>query len=611
MVKRKPEDIISLVDDFDTKAHHLRERFEDDYELYTLAPYDAGEDYQSYTSNAPQTLADKVISWVSSSNLVVRCKHKSSQHRHERENDTAKERFIDGNLRAVDERLLKLLLPTLREQLAFFAVVRGWICGRAMLVKRKDGSTYADVMPFDPLHISWAMGKDGLEWACYKIKKTKQEIEAEYKVKVPGDYTDTDGCDVYDFYDKEHNQVVMADKVLKKATVHGSPDSVPWFLTVVGSAPPIQRDHGFSATTDDETLTHYGESIFKADRNLYDSNNMMMSILLELVSRSRKPPVIVKSRDGSKTLDEDPYKTGVELSLAEGDDVKALQLVEASRDLGGLAGLVSGEMQRGGLPHSVFGDIQFQLSGYAISTLRQGIDTVLQPRVYAVRNAYKQIGNLLVDQYITGSYPAMSLSGKVGNREYFDEEITPDIVKEACDMTYELLPSLPQDDMTKYSMAQIAREGEVPLLPDINIRADILKLEDPDDIEDAIKEQMGERMLPEATLWLLMQAMVNRGRPDLASMYFVKLQELYQQKDAAAQQAQMQQMATMAGAGGPPGGLPPMARDPRVQPQAAMGGAPSPLLSNPGPQRPPGAPRPGAQGDDTRLAGLGLFGPGG
>jgi len=205
----------------------------------------------------------------------------------------------------------------------------------------------------------------------------------------------------------------------------------------------------------------------------------------------------------------------------------------------------------------------------------------------------------------------MSLSGKVGNREYFDEEITPDIVKEACDMTYELLPSLPQDDMTKYSMAQIAREGEVPLLPDINIRADILKLEDPDDIEDAIKEQMGERMLPEATLWLLMQAMVNRGRPDLASMYFVKLQELYQQKDAAAQQAQMQQMATMAGAGGPTGGLPPMARDPRVQPQAAMGGAPSPLLSNPGPQRPPGAPRPGAQGDDTRLAGLGLFGPGG
>ena len=54
MPKRKPEDIIALVDGHYEATEPLRDRMEEDHALYRLTPYDAGEGYQSYTSNEPR-----------------------------------------------------------------------------------------------------------------------------------------------------------------------------------------------------------------------------------------------------------------------------------------------------------------------------------------------------------------------------------------------------------------------------------------------------------------------------------------------------------------------------------------------------------------------------
>ena len=72
-----------------------------------------------------------------------------------------------------------------------------------------------------------------------------------------------------------------------------------------------------------------------------------------------------------------------------------------------------------------------------------------------------------------------------------------------------------------------------------------------------------------------------------------------------AQQSGM--MGEMGGMGAPQpgGGLPP-----EVLPDAAMGGPQRPPVPPQGGMRAPGQPRPGA-GDVERLAGMGLFGPGG
>ena len=591
--KLKASDIIDKVDVHYDNTESLRQRMEDDYSLYRLDPYDAGDGYQSYTSNAPQTYADKVISWIVSSEMVARIPniHENEDIRFANNN---KEKVFLGMLRSADERLKNALSPSIKNQLAFYISIRGWYAGRALLTKRDDGTTYVDISPWDPMHTYWGVGADGLAWACHKIQKGRAEIEEEYGVRINGEATDRadeDWLYVYDYYDKEENIVVVGNgQVVKKATAHGSP-RVPVFIGPVGSTPPVQA---LAEHTDIEsTVEDFGESVFKSSRDVYEKNNFMMSIMLELTARARRQGLKIKSRDGSKTLDEDPYKEGTEISLAQGEDVEPLGLLEMSRETQGFMGVLTGDMQRGTLPHSIYGDLQFQLSGFAINTLRQGIDSVLQPRIEALEDAYMKMCMLLCDQYMSGNFRAMELSGRDMNRTYFSEIITPESIEMAKDIEINFVGQLPQDDMSKMSMAQIAREGPNPLLPDIFIRDKILGLQDTDTIDNAIKEQEATELLPEAKLFTLMQSAEERGRDDLAQLYLGELLYILKQKMMMRQQQDMQ--SQQMGMQGGQGGSGPTA-DPRAMPNAGMGVPPPTPTPQAGPLVPPNSPRPNARG---------------
>ena len=600
----KPERIIDKVESHYDATEPLRNRMDRDYSLYRLDPYDAGDGYQSYTSNEPSTYADKIISFVVQSEMVARIPN-ISENEEDRDANNMKERFFLGALRSADERIRKASMPSIKNQLGWYICMRGWYAGRALLVKDKDEETYVDITPWDPMHTYWSSGAQGLEWACYKIKKSKELVEAQYNIKLPRNeqYDDEDWIDVYDYYDKEINTVVLSNgRVAKKPTPHGSP-RVPVFLGPVGSAPMIQALNDM--TPIDDTIADSGESVFKHNRENYEKNNLMMSIMLELTARARRQGLKITSRDGMKTLDEDPYKEGTEISLAQGENVEPLGLMEVARETGAFMGLVSGETQRGSIPHTLYGDIQFQLSGFAINTLRQGIDSVISPRITAMEDAYTDMCMLIVDQYLTESFDAMELSGQDMNRQYFKDEISPDSIKKAGDIIISFVGQLPQDDMSKMSMAQIAREGESPLLPDIFIRDKILGLQDTDQIDDAIREQQAEKVLPEAALWTLLKAAEDRGRSDLAQFYYSELLTLMTEKESRKLESQMalQQQLT----GQPPMGGGPTA-DPRVAPNAMMGVPPPTPTPQAGAVVPPGTPRPGAQSEEERIRRAGLNG---
>ena len=613
MAKRKPEDIIELVESHYDATEPLRQRMQDDHALYRLEPYDAGEGYQSYTSNDPQTYAEKVIGWITGAEMTVRIPHDGAEPELRERNDM-KERFLIGVLRAADERLGRLMLPTLRDQIGWYSVLRGWYAGRALLAKREDGSTYVDITPWDPLHTYWCTGPEGLDWICYKVPKTKSQIYSQYNVKVDWESSHTaDGINVYDFYDKEFNTILIHNgsknqplvRVIKKQIRHGS-DQVPAFLGPIGSNPYVVA---LSQSTMEDTIADVGESVFRATRDLYPKHNLMMSTLLELTARSRRQGLIVRSRDGMKSLDEDPYLEGSEISLAQNENVEPLGLLEMAKETGAFMSLISGEMQRGSIPHSVYGELPFQLSGFAINTLRQGVETVVNKYLRGVEKAYQMIFNLISDQYAAGSFKSMEVSGMDRNRVYFTEEISPDSLKNTGQPVVSLIGQLPQDDMTRYSMAQIAREGPTPLLSDRAIRDRILAIQDADQMDDSIKEQLAERMLPEAALWTLLRAAERQGRDDLARFYVGELTSLIMQKRQAAEMRN----AEMGGGapGGPPGqagppGPPPIPGtspaggpptiNPAVLPPAMQGVPPPPPTPQAGPLVPPGTPRPGARG---------------
>ena len=612
MPRRKPEDIIALVEGHYTSTEPLRDRMEEEHALYRLTPYDAGEGYQSYTSNEPRTFADKVMGWISGADMTVRIPHDGADQELRDKNDQ-KERFLIGILRAADERLCSLMQPSLRDQLGWYTAIRGWYAGRALLAKREDGSTYVDITPWDPLHTYWGIGPDGLEWACYKMIKTKDQIFAQYNVRVDWDSSQAaEGSCVYDFYDKDMNTIIIHNgnmdrpsfKIAKKQMKHGA-NRVPVFLGPVGSNPLIV---GLTSTDIKDTIADVGESVFRSTKDLYPKHNLMMSTLLELTARSRRQGLKVTSRDGSKTLDEDPYLEGSEVSLAQGENVEPLGLLEVAKETGAFMSLVAGEMQRGSLPHSVYGELPFQLSGYAINTLRQGVDTIVGKYLRAIEKAYQMMFSIISDQYSSGAYKAMEVAGMDRNRVYFSEEITSDVIEGTGAVEVHLVGQLPQDDMTKFSMAQIAREGPTPLLSDRAIRDRILAIQDADQMDDAIKEQLAEKMLPEATLWSMLQAAERQGRDDLMDFYMGELVSVLFEKRRMLQERMAAVMTPPPGAGGPPQGGPmpggpagsppggPPGFPPEVMPNAAMGMPPPIPVPQSGPVVPPGMPRPGARG---------------
>ena len=592
MVRKTADEIVNLVEAHREATYPFRDRMQDDYDLYIMRPYEAGDGYESYTSNEPRTYADKIISWLSAAELIIRIPN-IEEPREMREINDAKEKFLIGILRAADERLRRRLQPSVREQLAWYLSLRGWYAGRALFHIDSKDKTQVDITPWDPMHTYWGEGEEGLAWACYRIQKTKDQILQQYGISLD-EQDDETPIDVYDYYDDEHNIVCTQDAILKQPTPHGN-DRVPVFLGMVGPQPLIQN---IDETAITDTVADYGESIYVGNRQLYEKHNFTMSVMMEMVARSRKQGIKIVSRDGQKTLDEDPYKAGAEISLANGEDVSPLGLMEVAKETGAYMGLVAGELQRGAIPHTVYGDLQFQLSGFAINTLRQGIDSVLRPRIIAMEDAYMQITNILCDQYITGAYDPVSVSGRDRNRAFFNETVDPGSMEMAGMPEITIASQLPEDDMSRMSMAQMARDGQTPLLSDNYVRDKILGLQDADSIEDAIKEQMAERMLPEASLWSLLSATENRGRGDLAQFYYGELMFLLQQKQMMKAQAMMPQQQ-----GPPQGGGPPTA-DPRVMPNAMMG-VPPPSPTPPANNVAPGQPRPGAQGED-RLSQIGL-----
>jgi len=607
MARRKPEDIIELVESHYDSTEPMRQRMQDDHALYRLEPYDAGEGYQAYTSNDPQTYAEKVIGWITGADMTVRIPYDGGDDE-DRERNDMKERFLIGMLKAADERLCRMMLPTLRDQIAWYVAIRGWYAGRALLAKREDGSTYVDITPWDPLHTYWGVGADGLDWVCYKVPKTKEQIFSQYNVKIDWEaqYT-ADGICVYDFYDKEMNTILIHNgstsrpltRVVKKQTRHGA-NQVPAFIGPIGANPYIVS---LSQSNMEDTIADVGESVFRSTRDLYPKHNLMMSTMLELTARSRRQGLIVRSRDGTKSLDEDPYLEGSEISLAQNENVEPLGLLEMSRETGAFMSLVSGEMQRGSIPYSVYGEVPFQLSGFAINTLRQGVETIVNKYLRGTERAYQMIFNLISDQYSEGSFKSMDVSGMDRNRVYFTETINPNDLKKTGQPVVNLVGQLPQDDMVKFSMAQIAREGPTPLLSDQAIRDRILAIQDADQMNDSINEQLAERMLPEAALWTLLRSAERQGRDDLVQFYSNELMMILMQKRKAAEAIISGPPSPGGAPGGPMGGPPPPSPDggppginPAVMPGAMMGVPPPIPTPQAGPLVPPGTPRPGAQG---------------
>ena len=588
-----PKEIETLVTAYERYASELWQRMEDDWQLIKLTEKDDDDGWRKYTSNEPRTYFDKFVSMLSGGKLRFTSPTARAQ-REKRDRESAHERFIIGILKANDERLARLGQFPLKVTLAAYIASRGSYFGRCTLViDPATEETYADITPWDPMHVSYGMGAKGLKWVCYKSKKTRAEVRAEYPAwhsQTVGGYfealnpDDVADLDVYEWWDEQNNMVVVDGQVVKPATPHGPLEMrTPVFFGSVGPLPLIQSLSGLSKSN----LKHYGESIFAANRDIYDKLNLVLSIMLQMVTLSRNRAFILYSPSGSKTVENNPWLEGAQVPLAADDKLELVPLLEIAKEAAGLLGIISAELQRGAFPYPTYGQLSFQLSGYAVRLLGQATDAPLGPRVQAEEQAYSQIANLIRDQFATGAFGAMQLRGWDNNRDWFDENFEPEMLQGLPALEVSLVVDTPQDELQNMQLYNQATEGLWPGMDRRSAREKYLHVEDPDSMDDAVKEQVAETMLPIAAIVTLMIAAENQGRFELAMLYYG---EAIRQGIMLPPRPWMMPDGGGGSNGSAPGGVSPeMLSAPE---QGANTPQPTPQA---GPNQPPGSPRPGAQ----------------
>lgn len=599
-------DIVERVTRVFNDSDKLRQRMDRDYDRWRLVPFKHKllTGYEVYTSNEPRTFARKAIALLNTAQMTVRCPQ-DNDPRVVRDQDNAKEQFAIGNLKANDERLVRMGLIPLRRTMAFHTLMRGWTTGRCVMAKRGN-RVWADATPWDPREVAWEYGPDGLDWICRRYAVLSSAAEREWKIP-PITREQREIFTVYDYYDSELNTVLIPglQNTPVKQQPHGTIDGyrepiVPGWCIANPMQPLVQASSpGVSGGTTSQlgdALEDYGESIMAENRATWDTHDYNMSILKNLVGRSLKPVFGIESESGVKLVEGDPWATGSEIPLRTGEKLVVYDFLKSAADTLPYMTINQGEMQRGSFPVIMHGETPATISGFGMTVLKSGPADKVMAAAEAMELALKTITNIWADQFVSGAFgDSLKLSGVGGNRKWFVADITPDMLRDLPALEINLKPQLPEDDAGKIQQAVMLRQPGItgqPLLSDYDIREKVLERQNSDQDVDTIMQEMAA-VHPLVQAQRMTDALAKRG-DEGAGVWFAQYQMLL-----------LQAMQS----GFPPPGLlqAPNRRgngtsgfSPEVAPNAVQGNPPpTPGVNTPGqagPLVPPGTPRPGAVG---------------
>jgi len=507
---RTEKDIITAVKKREDDLKQLYDRFEDDYDLWRLAPYQLGKkgEYDNITSNEPRTLADKVVDTLTKAYVQIRIPLQEEDEE-ERKSISNAERFIYGCMNLANSRLKSVVSPTIKGLLAFYSTNRGWYGLLTYIHKNDGGETIPDIKVWDILHTTWDVGAEGLLWACHTRLISSDQAKSEYDVTATGIFgRNRTNIKVFDFWDKERNAIIVDGKFTKKPTKHGL-DHIPVFINPVGSTPYIQ------STKYDDTIKDFGESVFAANRSLYEPRNKSLTNRMTIIGLGAHNPLALYSAGGKKTFERSPYYKGavIQFDVDKGETAEALYKPEMPKD----AQIMDAELGRmismGGMSPINYGELNFQLPGYGINLLRHAAQSILFPRQTAIEEGLEWMARELLTQYSKGGFGKLRLHGRDGSNEYFDMELSPKDIKGDWFPEVRLQPELPEDTAGLYAMAKIAIESGV--LSRMGARENILKIQDPELEDDRILRERA-RQLPSIMVRDMATALLDDGRPDLA-----------------------------------------------------------------------------------------------
>ena len=427
------------------------------------------------TTNFAKVLARKVSNGVGYAERIIRVLDDADNEEF-RDKNNAYERWCVGVLEMADERLQSGgMNSTVQGESAWNAVVRGgWIGTRAVLIKDAQGETIPDIVPVDPRNLVYEKGRGEPLWAAIITQRAKQDIRDEYPKFRFGiennvqhhDDDDDELARVVDYYwtedGKRMNCVIIDGQYAKKPTDTFAVN-FPIVIRLIGNNPGVMNyslKDTIDGTREIPGIEDVGDSIFAALRHVIPQVNRLASYRMALTARAVQGTLIVKSRDGTKELDQDAFASGAELGLStdNDEDIGLLPISQLTSDAGQLEGELRLDESNAGLSDPALGRLTSPVSGAALQILSQADNEVVAPFLKAVESMLAGILDNLGRQYETGRYKDIEVRGKTHTDQPFNKVIAPDDIKGHNLLSVELRQTQPQDDFALWQAAQVASQ---------------------------------------------------------------------------------------------------------------------------------------------------------
>jgi hypothetical protein len=427
------------------------------------------------TTNFAKVLARKVSNGVGYAERIIRVLDDADNEEF-RDKNNAYERWCVGVLEMADERLQSGgMNSTVQGESAWNAVVRGgWIGTRAVLIKDAQGETVPDIVPVDPRNLVYEKGRGEPLWAAIITQRAKQDIRDEYpkfKFGIENNVQHHDDDDdelarVIDYYwtedGKRMNCVIIDGQYAKKPTDTFAVN-FPIVIRLIGNNPGVMNyslKDTIDGTREIPGIEDVGDSIFAALRHVIPQVNRLASYRMALTARAVQGTLIVKSRDGTKELDQDAFASGAELGLStdNDEDIGLLPISQLTSDAGQLEGELRLDESNAGLSDPALGRLTSPVSGAALQILSQADNEVVAPFLKAVESMLAGVLDNLGRQYETGRYKDIEVRGKTHTDQPFNKVIAPDDIKGHNLLSVELRQTQPQDDFALWQAAQVASQ---------------------------------------------------------------------------------------------------------------------------------------------------------
>jgi len=378
------------VDDLQKKWISRKPKFKEWYDLLNLVDALAESSMESFVGNDPRTFYNMSLHLLTPQKVL----HKIPVDPLTPEQvpmASSLERLCSAEWKIVDRNAMASGKGRWIEKLASLMILTGWASVYSLV---QNGKMIREV--WHPLETFPVFGVDGLIECGHKYTITA--VEANKRIADGGlpkpvspftsDVTISDYWAITE--DGVAEAVAYNNHLAIPLTVDSKLEAIPILCLPMGGLP----DWGQLTTDWARTM---GQGIFAANEPVYKSYNKQRTFLQQMMRDTAQPRWWEKSR-GTKILDQNSIFTrGAIFRMLPEESIGTLPVPPIPVELSTSIFDVQNQIQRGGFPYSMHGNVQQQISGYVISQISSAAQQVLHPYYQAMMFILSYMDNTWLD----------------------------------------------------------------------------------------------------------------------------------------------------------------------------------------------------------------------